>query len=608
MEERESQPGKDEESSTDFFKRDETIKNLQDIMTSSWAPYESPKSQFHKIVTILCVAHRSKLADTQHEKGGKSCPILNLYRELLDDTQMTSRLRCFMKKALENLKDEKESDLGYSKRQTSISDFFTKKSNETLPKSSLLDQARATPFLPRGTDESGKHKAASNTNNQETSNFQKLFDVLNVSGADKVEKALKINSVESETLLKSAVIIEKLLRLKRSLDHKAHWIQGNSKFAQERIHVLSRIEEMKRQLTKLVELCDREQDAHKATTLPMEDFTAYLQNKVQEANKLSKDLFLQLNDINFRNKISNLIRKIQKRLSRLDNTKSSTSSDLEVICGKSGSSWNECLQTLSDWRPTEYNGNITLDHFERCKSFFISLQINQDDFADANKLLDFLKIAEKRKKVLNTLVENLPLMLLQKNEEILVIDTVQFLQSKRMLVEFTQLFTDESNPDPDKLEDNDNTIETGPHIEDGRKGKKRKVDGDPRILEVARDYAESAGVASHSRRRETVGRFGFTMTDLHKVITSKLFSQDPSKAPSVATLRRFFEPPSKARKTRDLYKSDIQARPGIKMNEDSSYGGPHAHRHQCFSSVKAVREYWSLYPHETVVIAGDNKV
>ena len=110
------------------------------------------------------------------------------------------------------------------------------------------------------------------------------------------------------------------------------------------------------------------------------------------------------------------------------------------------------------------------------------------------------------------------------------------------------------------------------------------------------------------RRRETVGNFGFSMNTLHKVVTKKLFSQDPDKAPSIITLRRLFEAPSKARNISKRYMSDIAARPGVKRNEQSANGGPHEHRHEAFSLVKSAREFFSLFSHESVQISADNKV
>ena len=127
MDEGTGDPENDRRSSAAFFEYEETRSKLITISTSTWASYKSPTSEFQKIANILSVSLKSKLTDTQNEKGGKSCPILKLYREILRDSSKVERIREHLSIALDNVTKEKEKDLGYLRRQMSMTDFFQKK-------------------------------------------------------------------------------------------------------------------------------------------------------------------------------------------------------------------------------------------------------------------------------------------------------------------------------------------------------------------------------------------------------------------------------------------------------------------------------------------------
>ena len=137
--------------------------------------------------------------------------------------------------------------------------------------------------------------------------------------------------------------------------------------------------------------------------MSFEDFTSFLSEKAKEASNLYKTLFLKITGIEFKKQMSSLIHKLQKQISKHDR-EASIKKNFEIASGRSGRSWNECLADLSDWAPTDKNGNITIDHFERCKSFFLSLKISQHEFARAQELLDYLNVVEKKKRTRTTSV------------------------------------------------------------------------------------------------------------------------------------------------------------------------------------------------------------
>ena len=122
-------------------------------------------------------------------------------------------------------------------------------------------------------------------------------------------------------------------------------------------------------------------------------------------------------------------------------------------------------------------------------------------------------------------------------------------------------------------------------------GRPRIIEEDSEVFNIVLDYAESAGIgqAADSRRRNDIGRFGFTIPELRRQVQEKLFQDDPEKAPSETTLRRLFEAPSKSANSCNRYRGDIRARPGTHQNDAAAGEGRHPHQHQCFTMVRLIR-------------------
>lgn len=352
MEEGSGGAGQDQGSSdVAFFDKNETREKLALITTSTWASFKSPTSEFQKIVNILCVSLKSKMADTQHEKGGKSCPILSIYREILNKDQISKDkiLREHLAIAFQNIEKEKEKDLGHRRRQMSMKDFFQKAKTMTQTQTPRTTQLRGNLTVH---EEQPESQIAAGTlsdpvaKGRNQTNLQKLFSVLQISGqASTVEKSLKILSQDSDKLVRTIDLLQKLLRLLKTHEEKSAWTQKKSMFAVEKRKFLDDFDALKTNFEKLVQLCDRGQDTQKSEELSFAEFTAYLSAKAKEADNLCKNLFLQINGADFRKKMSSLIHKLQKQISQIESHKEAgTKKQIEITCGRSyASMMKTCL-------------------------------------------------------------------------------------------------------------------------------------------------------------------------------------------------------------------------------------------------------------------------
>ena len=138
-----------------------------------------------------------------------------------------------------------------------------------------------------------------------------------------------------------------------------------------------------------------------------------------------------------------------------------------------------------------------------------------------NEILRWLGLTGGAKAtIISSLTKNLPILQIKKSGASILINVVSFLNDPDMLTEFMEVF---NNDDQTAANSDDNEIELhkGTPPDDLRKpgsGWPRIIGQNPEILEVVKDFAESAGhgMAAHGRRRDEVGLFGFSMPDLRK--------------------------------------------------------------------------------------------
>ena len=166
----------------------------------------------------------------------------------------------------------------------------------------------------------------------------------------------------------------------------------------------------------------------------------------------------------------------------------------------------------------------------------------------------------------------------RKNGTIILLNATVFLRSDTQILNMMHVAKTSKDPDPE-INVTEGKIHEAPRKEGS--GRVRIVNENPEVLEKAKSYADSSGMAAHDRRRSEVGRFGFCMEDVQTFLRNSCYQECPDKVPSLATIRRLFEPPSLSRNSKVYYKGDISARPGVKRNDAPGSGQHHPHIHEC---------------------------
>ena len=125
---------------------------------------------------------------------------------------------------------------------------------------------------------------------------------------------------------------------------------------------------------------------------------------------------------------------------------------IKFSCFKAEFSWAECLIHLeeTDWKPTVKKGNVKIDLFYSCCEYFRSAELRGDEYLDSEDLLDWLQVKESRRLVLNTLVENLPILMARKGDRIALINVTSFLESKSLVEDLMEASGKEK---PNKFDD-----------------------------------------------------------------------------------------------------------------------------------------------------------
>jgi len=563
------------------------------ISRSKYATYPKAWNVYQKIVNIQNVKQSKKMIDTQY---GKTCPILASYKNLMESEKEN------LTKALTALKDDIDSALSNyqkeSQSQRSVKDFFrpiTGPSDKTPKKDDNLQKANAA--CPQN------HPTAT----EETkSTLSGLFKVLNIHASPaNIEETIKID----KTLMKSTEtvqLIKTFYKNKEDFERKSVFQHRASAFLENKQSILNKLGEFKSSFNHLHDLCDKTKNMELAQTFPFAEMGTFLNKRLEEATLLGKELFLRLNSGPFKAELKKMNHEYRKRFSYLGKE---VDKSLHICCHNAENSWEECLQKIHDnWIPNNSNGNVTIGNLETCRNLFAGLEIRGDHYIPSNTLLDWLGIESTRALALKTILENLPIIQIKKGFTSILMSVTSFLSSKDMLEDMMKVVQEQS----DKTTNKDGTIlkRPGEDPDTLRKegsGRKRIVEENPRILEAVQNFAENAGVAAHIRRRENVGLFGFSMKDLQNMLSEMIFNGKTENAPSIKTLRRLFEAPSQASNSKRYYKAYIKARPGTKANNAPAGGKRHSHQHECFTTVRHIREFFSLHQEECVTMSCDNK-
>ena len=560
-----SKKSEEERTISSFLSQDEIQRDLLAFAKSTHACYKDPRCNFHHIINILTVS-RSKPVKSQ-QGGSSGCEIMSTYKDWLTQNKL-----------FEHIPAEFEIAKKKSKSQKTMKDFFKKvdiaKTVSTSSDTVNNNNRDPIPTPPSSSPDRSEVKASP------------LFHVLDISSAEErvIREATKID----QELFNSKDVVLKLVNFKKDekeLKEKASWDNKSSKFYSQKRYVRTEMEGIKKHFLEAKSLLDKEDSFKEAAGLPMEEVGPFLVDRTNKGKEMVKRALVRLRSKEFLDTLKHVNHTMRKRISNID-MNHNPDSEMKFECHNL-EPWEECLKKLDekDSKPLSKTGNISMEHFVTCYDIFHDLELRGGDFISAADLLDCLKITEKKMLALETLVKNLPILMARKNGTILLLNAVVFLRSDTQILDMMKVA--KTSKDPESPID-----VTEGNTEQPRKegsGRIRIVDENPEVLEKAKSYAESSGMAAHDRRRSEVGRFGFCMEDVQTFLRNSCYKDFPEKVPSLATIRRMFEPPSLARNSKSYYKADISARPGVKRNDAPASGDHHPHIHECATGFRLSR-------------------
>lgn len=584
-------------------------KDVRLFSKSPVATYSNPRNWYQNLINILNVAFDAKTKDLSTDSSGLSkdctsgsCVVTSKYKDLESKKLPLDEIKQLFHRAKTNF--EKDKNI----KQSTITSFFQRaKKVVPIPQEFVCEEGnhvameQARVMSPVNRDEGANL-------NFSTISRKEVFRIFSVSFKDSenIVDALKLD-LEIIKSDKPVALVKQFYELYAEVEKKKFYDQKKGTFAEEKSQVLQTLDEIKEQFQRLAYLSDKEKRGEDAKKLDFEEIPDFFAKNREEVQRVGKGLFLRLNSPPFSSSLSKVIIKLQKRISNLNKISESANGELVTTCSNAGFTWSECLSKIEEdgWIPSHKNGNIFYEDFEKCHDIFISMQRDGQEFITGETLLQWLNKSERKMQCLKTLVENLPIIKFVRFGTIILVAVETFMSSSSMITDFIEIVRQDENKVPD-VEVIEGTVPQLPSKE-GRSGRTRLVDQNPEILETIRTYAESSGISAHNRRHESTGRFGFNIEDVQKVLKNKFFSNNPEKCLSLATIRRTFEAPSQARKSKSYYKGDIPCRPASKKNDAPGNGVIHPHRHQCSSFVKSVKELFFLFEDECTVISADNK-
>ena len=564
----------------EMFKDPGICTKINTISQAQFATFPIPKGPYNKIINILNVVHQRKLEDTQHKI--RKCVVLENYRELVQQSMPVGQIMSLLNKAYETVKTKANSGSVKGFRQTSLTSFFGKVRVED--EAGFSENTAAAAPSPSAQTKG----VASNSKTKESlaeTQLAKVFDMLGLDHSKAVivesDKFVKIASdlLKSKTVMS---LLKKFILNKKEYERNSAFQHKTSQFKTTINNILQHIEVVKEHFLKLVSICDRSE----LKGLDDLDLIADLvEQKRKEANPLAQLAFLKLNDTKFIEMLQSANQTFRRRA--YDHKQAETEDkELKFRSFKAGESWSDCLSIVeNEWKPSVSNGNLTFESFVRVQEMFAASIVRGDKFITKPELITWMQITKNSSQAIELFLRNLPILEVKMKQKCVYISIPSFLISGEMIEDLMSLKSPETATDKS----------LGPFSEESHprkpgSGRVRIVTSQPEVLEEIRAYTESAGVAAENRRRDGVGRYGFSIPEVRSFLSDKLFADNPDKCPSDSTIRRVFTAPNLSARASSFYKGDINAKKASKRNDAAPGGGQrHPHQHECFSAVRLTR-------------------
>lgn len=577
-------------------------------MTSSkYSIYKTPSNLFENLINTLAVSRQQTRKDLNIFK----CPLITTYNEWKERQFPEVEIAGEIFKACKYMDDIHES-LCTNKKQIKITSFF-KKGNISPEKSVGSDKGASvasSSFTPAAasvadaTDsEEDKSENSINTNQNIAVGVKKLYEIFQIKGGTNV--AMKIEPSENLNVVCQQVnpIIEDFLNKDRLLSEKATYFQHKSTLSikkQEASNLIDATKKKMEDLHEYTEAVTRKDILKNKTISEVSKFVAHCTDKCVQFEKELIQNLLTLKVL--------LVDLKARYYKRIHNLKHKSDCDLiDIRAQNSQKPWDECMSLVEKIEDGTFN--FSIENFEQTKNYFAWLARSKHEYSTPEDLLKYLgRVKSDAKKVVDVVVKYLPLICVSLKNKTLLLDCEQFFGSPMELVTFIDIVESKQ-----KTIEEEKSSEASVHGKESMKRKRKPGSGRPAwenkrpdIVESVKEFSSNCGISAQVRRRDDLGLFGFGIPDVQRFISEKFFKNEPEKAPSQSSLRRFFSPPTKANRASSNYREIIKAKPSAKHN-DATVGASHKHRHHAFTVVKAVREFSAKHEEEAVVISADDK-
>ena len=549
---------------------------VEEINKSKYSIYKHPKTLHQVFENAFSVAHQIK------RESGETDQAKTAYNDW--------KRKGFEKDTLENLVKRAESKCGEQQKMTRYIKFLPgSKPAKTAPISAPAVPSTSTRMPLQSTP--AKRIGKTDPNVEKVDRFASVLKVrCNDRSLKEISSDLKLVEMFDD-IMKN---LETYQLFKSQNDYAAKWTQKNSNFSQSIKTTDEEIADLKKDFEMLVDIVGKD-----TSNLTFREILALSKSTMDNKKEAVRDIVRKI--LKMKQIMPDVLLKLRKRLSNKKNQVEENMT-LSVRSPNFSKTWVQCLDDLDiDSGKSE----LCKEDFEAVANFFHFVKKRKVNYVTPLDVLKHLnKLPNYQRALTKLMVDHLPLLSVKKGSKAILLDAEMYYDSGEKLADLIDLVSDEALADPV------DPVEFSEPLEESKcskkVGRKRFIDENPEILEAIRDFCTNSGVAAHCKRRNETGMLGFRIPILKLYIQKKFFKDDPSKAPSLSTVRRIFDAPSHRGRAKGYYHEVIKARP-VSVRNDDVAGSSHSHSHICFSMVKMVRELCSKHSEVATVWSVDDK-
>ena len=568
------------------------------LKSSSYATYKAPNSLYQNLINAIRVRDKRQQVNCFNSEASTKVDNMDAanqeYHNLKKQLYPPHLIQAIVDKALKNVVQNN------MLKQMALTSFFSPKP-KVLHTPDRPEQKGDDSDVVREVGEARDSHARCNEATSGSIGVRKVYKILKLKRGVEMSQEVKKDSLFSVMAEGFARLLEDVLKKSMMLETSTHYQQKNSTFTQLKLKIQEQTEMLKKKLEELAELTLDDMDM------------AELTRQERRARERNQDVLIEVKTeevieamTSLKPQLKVMKRKLEVRFSDKSRANKVKEKQADIEVKNPFHTTGECVKKLLaefDESGNDKVDGLTKEEYIQTITFFATKVSEGQEYSLPKEMAAGIgRTGEKEvREVVSSIVKWLPVASLTVNKTTVLLDAPSTFSST---IKISRIMA--------ALKKKERTLYVPKKVvkTSTEKVKRKRGKGGtsmkPYLVEAIKTFMTSSGAGDQERRRHESGTIGFSIPQVHEWLKEEVV-REGDKLPSKTAIRMLFLPANSRRQYSKKYHGILKARPAPKRNDAVPGGQPHPHRHECFSTMKAVKEWAEHYSSDISLFSVDDK-